>query len=124
MIHEAVPVIQKMIDQYKTQLGERDEVTQTAIRHLAILQSSVPQSHVHFVDASADPAKSGKPKLSKSPSVKKDFKGVNIKTPTNILKSSVMSNKSSPPLRLDDLLAEKPSKDSKGIASRFINFSN
>ncbi|KAJ3365757.1 hypothetical protein GGF32_008155 [Allomyces javanicus] len=47
LVREALPVVQKMVDQYRAQLGDRDAVTQDAVAHLRRLQTMMPASHAH-----------------------------------------------------------------------------
>ncbi|KAI9183614.1 hypothetical protein H9P43_004532 [Blastocladiella emersonii ATCC 22665] len=53
MVREALPVVQKMIEQYKAQLGERDEITQGAMAHHTHLLGMLPRSHVYSEDAAS-----------------------------------------------------------------------
>ncbi|ORZ34976.1 hypothetical protein BCR44DRAFT_1435518 [Catenaria anguillulae PL171] len=50
MIREALPVVSKMVSEYKSQLGDRDEITQIAVAHFAKLQSMLSRSHAYADD--------------------------------------------------------------------------
>ncbi|KAI9221571.1 hypothetical protein BC828DRAFT_380678 [Blastocladiella britannica] len=55
MLREALPVVQKMITEYKKQLGDRDEITQQAIAHHWHLLRMLPKSHAYPEDGTVDP---------------------------------------------------------------------